>query len=405
MPLHHIPEKHPPVDDIWLKASVVGGLWASFEIVIGSFLHNMHIPFSGSILTFFATIFLISFYQMWPHKGLIWRAGLICALMKSISPSAVILGPMTGIMLEALMVDLFIRLIGNNPAGILAAGMASQLSALLHKIGSMLILYGFNILKVYENVFDFVVLQFRNLDLTAIQAVTCIFLIYASLGVLASMAGYYIGKRSVKRFASQPFDKDVLLKEKSWETLAPGQSFHLVLLILNILVLPIFLFFFNARGLHPVVLGAFILYSIFCLVWYRNIKFRLLKPIFWMHLLIIGILAGFFWTAPETSAESSGLDGWIMGLSLILRAVLVLIGFSALSVELRNPLMKAFFLKIGSRQLYQSVSMAFSALPLMMERGVSGRAFLTNPIRAICRMLSDANHWLYVLQQNNRQEP
>jgi len=72
------------VDTTWAKAAVLGGLWASFEIVIGSFLHNMHIPFSGSFLTFFATIFMIAFYQLWPDKGLIWRAGLICALMKSI---------------------------------------------------------------------------------------------------------------------------------------------------------------------------------------------------------------------------------------------------------------------------------------------------------------------------------
>lgn len=72
------------VDTTWAKAAVLGGLWASFEIVIGSFLHNMHIPFSGSFLTFIATIFMIAFYQLWPEKGLIWRAGLICALMKSI---------------------------------------------------------------------------------------------------------------------------------------------------------------------------------------------------------------------------------------------------------------------------------------------------------------------------------
>ncbi len=101
-----------PLETIWLKAAVVGGLWASVEIIVGSFLHNLRIPLSGSILAFFGVVLLIAFYKNWPDKGLIWRAGLICALMKSISPSAVILGPMIGIFLEALLLQLSITVLG-----------------------------------------------------------------------------------------------------------------------------------------------------------------------------------------------------------------------------------------------------------------------------------------------------
>jgi len=34
-----------PLPDIWLKAAMLGSLWASVEIILGSFLHNLHIPF------------------------------------------------------------------------------------------------------------------------------------------------------------------------------------------------------------------------------------------------------------------------------------------------------------------------------------------------------------------------
>ena len=67
------------LDPVWLKASVVGGLWASFEIIIGSFLHNLRIPFAGSTLAAFGIMLLVSFYVYWPSRGLIWRAGIICA--------------------------------------------------------------------------------------------------------------------------------------------------------------------------------------------------------------------------------------------------------------------------------------------------------------------------------------
>ena len=77
----------------WLKAAVLGCLWASSEIVLGSFLHNLHVPFSSIFLTSIGVILIVSISYKWKDRGLIWRAGLICALMKSVSPSAVIFGP------------------------------------------------------------------------------------------------------------------------------------------------------------------------------------------------------------------------------------------------------------------------------------------------------------------------
>ena len=388
-------------DTIWAKAAVAGGLWASFEIVIGSFLHNMHIPFSGSFLTFIATIFMISFYQLWPERGLIWRAGLICALMKSISPSAIILGPMTGIFLEAILVDLFLRLIGNNPAGYLLAGIASQLSALLHKIGSLLILYGFDIIKIYENMFRFVIRQFNNIDITPITAFLILVLIYVITGIFATLLALYIGKGVDRESKDRNIPNQNDLRNTNWDAPASGQKFHLPLLILHLILLPVFLYSFNKSGLQPVIIGIFAIYIVFCLTWYNRIKYRLKKPVFWIHLIIIGLMAGIFWNSNDTVAASNRWEGWFMGLSLIIRAVLVVIGFSALSSELRNPSLKFFLFKFGFHKIYTALSMAFSALPFMMERGVSGKAFLFHPIRGIRNLLADAGYWLYVIQQHN----
>lgn len=101
-----------PLKEIWLKASVLGSIWASIEILLGSFLHNLKIPFSGMILSLIGVWLIISFLQVWKERGLVWRAGIICALMKSISPSAIILGPMIGIFTEALLIEFFIFVLG-----------------------------------------------------------------------------------------------------------------------------------------------------------------------------------------------------------------------------------------------------------------------------------------------------
>jgi hypothetical protein len=398
-PLSDAQTKPGAVDIIWAKASVAGGLWASFEIVIGSFLHNMHIPFSGSFLTFIATIFMISFYQLWPERGLIWRAGLICALMKSISPSSIILGPMTGIFLEAILVDGFLRLIGNNPGGYLMAGIASQISALLHKAGSLLILYGFDIINIYENMFRFAIRQFNNIDISPAQALVILVLAYVAMGILAALLAIHIGKgiRMENKDHSLPRTNDQ--RGTDWETPASGQKFFLPLLIMHLVLLPLFLFIFNKLGFKPLIIGIFAGYIAFCLAWYKRIKFRLMKPVFWIHLIIIGIMAGIFWKSNDSMHDAGGLEGWIIGLGLILRAMLVVTGFSALSTELRNPRLKSFLFTFGFHKIYTALSMSFSALPFMMERGVSGKDFLFHPIRSIRKLMADAGYWLYVIQQ------
>jgi hypothetical protein len=69
--------------------------WKSLEITLGSALHNLMVPMTvGTLLTFLGvfTVSVISANNF--QRGFFWRAALICALLKSVSPSAVILPPM-----------------------------------------------------------------------------------------------------------------------------------------------------------------------------------------------------------------------------------------------------------------------------------------------------------------------
>ncbi|MDZ7742053.1 MAG: hypothetical protein U5Q03_09950 [Bacteroidota bacterium] len=58
-----------PLHGLWLKAAIVGGLWASIEIILGSFLHNLRIPFAGSTLTFIGIALLVLFTECGPKKA------------------------------------------------------------------------------------------------------------------------------------------------------------------------------------------------------------------------------------------------------------------------------------------------------------------------------------------------
>ena len=78
---------------------------------------------------------------------------------------------------------------------------------------------------------------------------------------------------------------------------------------------------------------------------------------------------------------------------MVLRALVVVTGFAALSTELRAPLMQRLFFRSGFRQLYLSVNHAFGILPMVISSFTTTRKFITNPARSIAISLRYVNSW------------
>jgi len=220
------------LSDKWLKAAVIGGLWASVEIVLGSFLHNLRIPFAGTILAAQGIIILLAFMTLWPERGIIIRAGIITALMKSISPSAVIMGPMIGIITEAFLLEIFLMIFGRNLFGFIVASAISLSSALLHKIGTFIILYGLDIVKIYENIYQWFQKKLHIQNLNSYEFILLILFIYLFWGFAAGLSGYIVGQKAKKLGNSPILDREAD-KQEEFFPINKDQKFHIYLLVFN----------------------------------------------------------------------------------------------------------------------------------------------------------------------------
>jgi hypothetical protein len=390
------------INSIWLKAAVVGGLWASFEIIVGSLLHNLHIPFSGTVLASFSVVLMISFLQIWKENGLIWRAGLICGLMKSLSPSAVILGPMTGIMMEALFMDLLIYLVGRNMFGYILAGIAALLSTILHKLASLFILYGTDLVQIYVNLFRFLQKQLGLNEANPRDLIIIIFSLYILLGATAAIAGSFLGRKALlKQSEGNTLPRPADLFASAWQDTDPNQPFHILLLFLHLFMIPALLLLINRFGLKWQSIIPTGVYLVFLLIYYKRIIHRLKKPFFWSQLLLMTLLAGLFWHPQEGNDFQIG-NGFLVGLEMSLRAVLIVSAFSGLSVEIRNPQVTKYLLRKGFGKAYAALSLAFNSLPAMLDRSANLSSFLRRPFHSFSSMLVDAELWLRCYQTQLR---
>jgi nucleoside-triphosphatase THEP1 len=355
-----------PLKEIWLKASVLGSIWASIEILLGSFLHNLKIPFSGMILSLIGVWLIISFLQVWKERGLVWRAGIICAIMKSISPSAIILGPMIGIFTEAVLIEFFIFVLGKNIVGYLFAGAFAVLSSLFQKFFSLLILYGFDFLKILNDLYHFAVKQIGLNALSPLNLLIVITAIYVIIGMVGAMAGYFTGLNHTRNIQSPAENNEVILQFKNQLTYqSMGQNYSIIFLLLNILTIAIILFLINYNFPIAAIISGLI-YVGFCISKYRNSLKRLRKISFWVSFIIITFAAAFLWSGFSQGAFFS-INGLMVGLKMNARAIIIIIGFAAISVELKNPLIKSLLYHRGFASLYQSMNLAFSALPFIIS--------------------------------------
>lgn len=386
------------LSDVWLKAAVVGGLWASIEIVAGSFLHNLRIPFAGSILTAQAIALLISFHKMWPVKGLIWRAGLICALMKSISPSAVILGPMSGIFFEALLLETGIIIAGRNYPGYWLGGILGMLSSLVHKVLSLLILYGFDIVEIYKNLYLFLTRQVSIENANPWVAVWIFVAVYGIAGIIASTMGIIIGNKSVSVKSSVDIKKIQTKKDHTVFNQHNKFQYNSALLLIHIIAIPTVLIMLNYFSYYY-SLSLTAVYLLFCILYYKESTRRLRKPFFWVQLIIILFLAALFsLDGLQSDGKLFNTRGLILGLEMNLRAIFVVISFSSLSIELRNPLVKKLFHEGRFKNLYFSLELAFGIFPEMIKQLPGIRFIFTKPLRYFATINQHAGHWLNELK-------
>ena len=399
--MKHFKQTH--ISELWLKAASIGSIWAANEIILGSFLHNLRVPLSGTVMSFLSVAFVVAFSKMWPERGLIWRAGIIAALMKSLSPSAIIFGPMIGIMSEAFILEFVLMIFGRRLPSFILAGALAVSFVIVQKVLTVVVTYGWDIILILERVYDYSIRQFHWENLEAKYAVIALFGVYSFIGAMGAIIGFYTGRRAQE--LGKQNEVDFKKGSEHFQSLFEHTSSNkysgwLLLLHFSVLILG----FYIINNAPLLYVAAFLLvYIAFTIYRYGNSFRHLRKPSFWIFFIAITLLAGLM--MPGEDGEIFSMAGLMVGVKMNIRAAFVLVSFASISKELKNPIIKSILYKRGFANLYQAMELAFMVLPASIDAIPNVKDMFRQPVQSIASLILYAETILQVVKEKHKNLP
>ncbi len=388
--------------EAWLKASVIGTTWAASEIILGSFLHNLHIPFKGNILTAIGVILLISASYKWKDRGLFWRSGVVCAIMKTMSPSAVIFGPMVAILMESLLFQFSVRVFGRNITGYIFGSILAMSWVFFQKIANLLIYYGNNIVDIYKGLLYFIQKELNITTPLFWEPLIALLSLYVIFGTITAIFGIRTG-----RTLSTRTDGSHKTYYKFKDNLSPNthisQSFQYSIVWLAFsLITMIVLLYINSSYNILVWLPISIVVIIIWVLRYKRAMRQISRPRFWISFMTITILATIT-ISYLNGGKSDLISGLITGVKMNVRAAVVFIGFSVLGTELYNPAIRDKIRNSWLKNAGQALEIAFESLPQLIKNLPDASIFIRRPSEVIRLLFAIADSRITSTLRNNTQ--
>lgn len=374
---------------LWSRAAALGSLWAAFEIVVGSALHNLRVPFAGTLMATASVFLLTAAAQVWEVRGLLWRAALVCALMKSMSPSAVLLGPMIGIFAEGVILQVTLRLLGRGWGGCAVGGALAVSYTLLHKIVALTIVYGADLVRVFTGIVQFASKVTGWQGLQPANVLLGLVAVQSAMGIVAGVAGWYVGRqvreRGVRGIQEEQPDKAAPVRPRQGEV---AFRHALPLLALWLFLLPGGLWLFGA--VSPALSVPALVAVVAGVMWrYRPVARRFVHPRLWAEMLLVVVLSGLALGA----AKGDVAGGLWAGLRMAQRAVWVVALFGAIGVELTHPRLLRWLSRGRFAIVQAAVQSAFRALPTFLASIPNLKEVVRRPVATLSRLFHLVDQW------------
>jgi hypothetical protein len=175
--------------------AVFGTLWGVVEISLGSVLHAVNLPMSGLVLSAVGLFVVLIGRLFVPRRGSTLFIGVIAMILKVFSIGNVVIGPMIGILMEAVLADVVLSLFPRpSLPAFLCTAAAGALWTVFQPFITGMLLFGRNFLRVWLDVIDMGSRIFGLGFDAAVWIFILLLFVHLLMGALAGWLAWQVGR-------------------------------------------------------------------------------------------------------------------------------------------------------------------------------------------------------------------
>ncbi len=172
----------------WTYAALFGTLWGALEATLGTAVYLGKVPFRGILMGLVGLLCLVCLRRLQPRPGVCLLAGAVAVFLKIFTLGGFFPGPIIGIAVQALAVEVAMTGLGGGAVGAAVGGFATLATNPLQKIGMTWLVAGS----------DAVTASFRLLEESAaalgfsgVRAVVLFWSLVVATGIVGAIGGLW----------------------------------------------------------------------------------------------------------------------------------------------------------------------------------------------------------------------
>jgi hypothetical protein len=185
--------------------AVFGALWGAVEMSLGSVIKALNLPLSGALLAAIGMLVVLIGRVFVPQRGSTLFIGVIAMVLKLFSIGSIIIGPMIGILAEAILAEIVLSAFGKpSRLSFILAGAVAVTWTLVQPFFTGWLLFGREMFIVWLDLLD----QGARLFGFRMEAAGLIVLVLAGIhlasGAIAGWLAWDVAQRLQARLNRAP---------------------------------------------------------------------------------------------------------------------------------------------------------------------------------------------------------
>jgi hypothetical protein len=186
----------------WTYAALFGALWGALEASVGTAVYLGKVPMRGTLMGLLGLLCLICLRRLQPRPGVCLLAGVVAIFLKVFTLGGLYPGPVIGIAVQALAVEVAMTASGGRAIGAAVGGALTLATNPLQKLAMTWLVSGTEAMRAYFELLEASAARVGIEGVRPAVVVGAVVAATAAIGVLGGLWAWWVAGRVARRLGA-----------------------------------------------------------------------------------------------------------------------------------------------------------------------------------------------------------